>query len=236
MSVFSRGPVIRDDLKYDTEKRGVEIELGGHLLALLPSRAVWWAAERALVVADVHLGKDQVFRRSGIAIPAGVLDDDLAALGESIEATAAEKLIVLGDWVHAPPTAGDRWADRITEWRAAYGHVKMDLVLGNHDRGLDPWLSEWHIEGHVEPLGINGLALFHYAGHEVRSAALSGHVHPVARLRSGRERLRLPAFARRDDHLVLPAFGRFTGGSETLGDGRWRYYAIAGERVFAIPA
>lgn len=225
-----------EDLNQATDKQGMEIELGGHSLVLLPSRAVWWPAERAAVVADVHLGKDQVFRRSGIAIPEGVLDDDLAALGRLIEATAAERLVILGDWVHAPPAVGDKWTGRIGEWRAAYGHVKMDLVLGNHDRALDDWLAEWRMEGHIEPLEINDMQLFHDAGYEVRGPVLSGHIHPVARLRAGGDRARLPAFARAGEHLVLPAFGRFTGGSDALHGSRWRHYAIAGQRVFEVPA
>ena len=197
-----------DDLNGITEKQGMEIELGGHSLVLLPARAVWWPDERAVVVADVHLGKDQVFRRSGIAIPEGVLDDDLAALGGLIDATAAERLVILGDWVHAPPVAGDRWTDRITDWRAAYRDLEIDLVLGNHDRGLETWLEEWRIEGHLQPLEINSLKLLHDAGHEMECAALSGHVHPVARLRSGCGRHGRRASRRRPRRRAPPTSSR----------------------------
>lgn len=209
----------------------MKIDLAGNPLELLPQRAVWWPAARSLVVADVHLGKDQVFRRAGIAIPSSVLEAELAALDGLLQKRPADRLIVLGDWVHAPPTDGEAWPAAISAWRARHAQLAIELVLGNHDRDLPPWLSEWRMEGHQGPIKINGLELDHEVGYEPPVAGMSGHLHPVAWLRSGRERLRLPAFARSGDHLILPAFGRFTGGFDGLDRAYWSLYAVAGERV-----
>ena len=45
---------------------------------------------------------------------------------------------------------------------------------------------------------------------------------------------RLPAFARKDEHLILPAFGRFTGGGEGLERSGWSFYPVSPDRVFAL--
>ncbi|MGB0515166.1 MAG: hypothetical protein ACPGJE_10045, partial [Wenzhouxiangellaceae bacterium] len=95
---------------------GAWTHLLGQELELLPQRAVWWPAEDALVIADVHLGKDHVFRRAGVAIPAAVLERELAALDSLLGARPARRLIVLGDWVHAPPDADATWPARIARW------------------------------------------------------------------------------------------------------------------------
>jgi len=209
----------------------MRVQLAGEVLELLPERAVWWPAQESVVVADVHLGKDQVFRRSGVAIPSSVLDAELAALDRVIERTGCERLLILGDWVHAPPAGGESWPAVIAEWRRRHRQLTIALVLGNHDRDLAPWLLDWQIEWHEEPLEISGLKLFHEVDCDMPPAGLSGHLHPVAWLRSGREKLRFPVFARRAEHLVLPSFGRFTGGFDGLDQPDWTLYAAVGHRV-----
>lgn len=213
----------------------MKLDLGGQCLELLPERALRWPAIDALVVADVHLGKDQVFRRAGIAIPATVLDEELAALDALIRRWRPELLIVLGDWVHAPPIAGEAWPERINEWRAAHRQLAVSLVPGNHDRALAPWLRRWCIEEHPAPHQINGLKLFHEVVLDAPPAGLSGHLHPVARVGRGPDRLRVPVFAKRGEHLVLPSFGRFTGGMELPDRLQWRLFAPLRDRVVALP-
>jgi len=212
----------------------MRISLLGHELELLGARAVWWPARRTAVVADVHLGKDQVFRRSGMAIPVAVLDAELAALDALVASTGCERLLALGDWVHAAPIEGESWPAAIADWRARHAGLAIDLVLGNHDRHLSPWLAEWRIDAHPEPLEINGLKMFHEVDLDAPSAGISGHLHPVAWLRSGRERVRLPVFARRENHLIVPAFGRFTGGFDGLDPRAWDMYPVAEDRVVGL--
>ena len=50
--------------------------------------------------------------------------------------------------------------------------------------------------------------------HDLNQAfTLSGHIHPVMRLRAMRkQRMRVPVFWQRSAGLVLPSFGSFTGG------------------------
>lgn len=211
------------------------IQLGNTELALLPERAAYWPAQKTLLLADMHLGKDQVFRRSGMAVPAGVLAADLGRIDALVDQTGAERLIVLGDWVHAPPRADDAWPEQIAQWRKAHAQLAVDLVLGNHDRSLDAWLAAWKISAHRPWLDLDGLRLVHDWTEAHNLPGVSGHLHPGALLKSRRQRLRLPAFLIGDDHLVLPAFGRFTGLMTETDFPAHRRYAIAGDQLVELP-
>lgn len=211
------------------------IQLGNITFAVLADRAAYWPAQKALLLADVHLGKDQVFRRSGVAVPAGVLAADLARIDALIEQTQAERLIVLGDWVHAPPRTDDDWPEQIALWRRSHAQLSIDLVLGNHDRALDPWLAQWDIRPHRPWLDLDGLKLVHDWTDAPGQPGISGHLHPGVIIKNRRQRLRLPAFLLGDDHLVLPAFGRFTGLMTETDFPARRRIAIAGAQLIELP-
>ncbi len=212
------------------------IRLAGHPIELLPERAAYWPAQNALLLADAHLGKDQVFRTSGMAVPAGVLASDLQRIDALLDQTGSERLIVLGDWVHAPPRADDAWPEQITRWRLGHQQLQIDLVLGNHDRALAPWLAAWKIDGHRPWLDLAGLRLVHDWSDAQNQAGVSGHLHPGAVIKDRRQRLRLPAFLLSENHLVLPAFGRFTGLMTEPDFPVERCFAIGGGRLIELPA
>lgn len=211
------------------------IRISGHSLELLPERAAFWPAQRALLLADVHLGKDQAFRRAGMAVPAGVLAADLARIDALLDRTGAERLIILGDWIHAPPQSGDDWPEQIGRWRERRPHLAIDLVLGNHDRALETWLPRWRMRGHRPSLVIGGMCLAHAWRDADRQPGVSGHLHPGVLIKDRRQHLRLPAFLLKADHLVLPAFGRFTGLMTETDFPARRRIAVAGERLLDLP-
>jgi DNA ligase-associated metallophosphoesterase len=212
----------------------MRIELAGQILELLPEGAVWWPGHDALLVADLHLGKDQVFRRHGMAVPASVLDGELERLDQLLAAHPARELIVLGDLVHAPPEPGETWPDVVARWRRDHPGLAIGVVPGNHDRALAAQLAAWDMIDLGARHERDGLTLVHETNPDRPEPGLSGHVHPVARIRSGAERLRLPVFARRDQHLIMPAFGRFTGGYDLGDDRNWQCLAAAGHRVITL--
>ena len=212
-----------------------EIRLAGQALQLLPERAAFWPAQAAVLLADVHLGKDQLFRRAGMAVPAGVLAADLARIDALLARTGAERLIVLGDWVHAPPRDDEIWPKQIAAWRDRHDQLAIDLVLGNHDRTLDAWLTAWGMRGHHPYLDLDGLRLVHEWADAAGKPGISGHLHPGTVLKTRRQRLRLPAFLLGAEQLVLPAFGRFTGLMDQTPFPAEQCWVIAGERVLPAP-
>jgi metallophosphoesterase superfamily enzyme len=53
------------------------IDLCGEVLELMPQKAIYWKRERALLIADLHLGKVNHFRKSGIPVPSKANEKNL---------------------------------------------------------------------------------------------------------------------------------------------------------------
>ena len=114
-------------------RRRLEIEWCGQRLTLLAEREGWWARERSLVVADVHVGKAAAFRTLGVPVPESVTAADLDRLSALVSEWRAERLIVLGDLLHAalPPEAPPLAA--LAKWRKLHEQLDVLVVRGNHD-------------------------------------------------------------------------------------------------------
>lgn len=185
----------------------------GEPLLLTGERALVWPAERTVLVADVHLGKEAVFRRHGLAIPDGPTERSLSRLSRLVREHGCERIVVLGDFMHAAPHAGDTWPDTVSRWLDAHSQVAVEIVAGNHDRKTGRTRLDSRLRWHLGSLAAGPFEL----RHEPRAAvgpefAISGHLHPVFRARIGAERLRTPVFWQRPHSAILPAFGQFTGG------------------------
>lgn len=238
---------------------GERAEPGGADAALwmLPDRALWCSRTRTLWVADVHLGKDQAFRQQGLAVPQGDALHDLQRLSTLMESLQAEHLCVLGDFFHHRAAHADvQLQEALRHWRARHAGVRMTLVQGNHDRHAGPPAPVLQIQTHVEPWREGTRLGWHHppVSSSFTSDAepdhsgprpgplwhLAGHLHPVVRLRLGREQLRLPCFSLHalgtDRLLVLPAFGVWTGGDLRRPAHPLAVYACTPERVWAVPA
>ncbi len=211
-----------------------ELELRGERIELRPDGALFWPARRTLVVADLHFGKADAFRAATVAVPGGA-EVTLARLDEALQATAADRLIVLGDFWHVWEGRTERILDELARWRAARPELQIGLVRGNHDRAGDPpagWGDGWQVLTLVD-------SPFRFTHHPEPSSdgyVLAGHLHPgVVVAGRGRERLKLACFWFGPAVGVLPAFGSFTGIAAISAAGGDRVYALAGGEVIAVP-
>lgn len=184
------------------------VEIAGETLWLLGGRAVYRPVRGQLLIADLHLGKGDVFRRAGLALPRGGTSHDLACLSRLVEATDAREVLVLGDVLHGP--ANDTtWRRDFDGWRALHAHVEVGALLGNHDRALPR--ANLGITLHGPGIDDGPFALRHDCDPVPGLHVLCGHLHPVVSL-PGIARRRWPVFWMRRDVTVLPAFSAFTGG------------------------
>jgi len=221
------------------------LQLAGEGLWLLPQRAVCWPACRTLVVADLHFGKDDVFRRAGLALPEGAAGEDLARLDALLVATRSERLLVLGDFLHGDLQPGDAFPARFAAWRAAHRELAITVIAGNHDRharrdgAAPPGLD---VAWRAEPLLEGPFAFVHDPDAPDEAAAgarfrLGGHLHPVTLLPArGGARLRVPVYWQRAQGLVLPSFGRLTGGHPVRPAPGDRLLVAGPERVIRLRA
>lgn len=213
------------------------LELGGLQLVLLGERAVHVPELATLLLADLHLGKGDAFRRAGIALPRGGTALDLARLDALIRSHRAERVIVLGDLIHGPLPADAHWREQWRTFLDRHAGVGFAAVLGNHDRAL---------RGARDFEGVALLAEGHECGglrlhHEPPTLGLPdtpvlcGHLHPVLRLRQPGLPPRVPVFWRRGNRLVLPAFSAFTGGLPLTPDERDALWLCLPAATHALP-
>jgi len=209
-------------------------------LKLLPQRAVWREATRALFVADVHIGKAAAFRAAGLPAPAGTTRENLDRLDALITTLAPRTLVVLGDLFHARAAYRDGSLGQVVAWRAARRDLSIRLVAGNHDLAAGPPPAELGLEIVDEPHHFDGLECRHRPLDEVDGdgpPALAGHIHPATRLAGpGHDRLRLPCFVLRGRQAILPAFGEFTGSASVQADTEAALCVVAGDRLLHIAA
>jgi DNA ligase-associated metallophosphoesterase len=212
-------------------------EFAGQSFELLADRAVWWPARRALIVADLHLGKAASFRAGGVPVPAGTTGHDLARLSMLIGMCDARELLILGDFLHARAGHDDQLTAQLQSWRSAHESLAITLIRGNHDRHAGDPDSSLRIDVVAEPFHLNGIELVHDPEHPTRHPCIGGHIHPGVRLHDfDGAGVTVPAFVVEDRRMILPAFGRFTGCVAVRpGTGR-RLLACAADRVVPVAA
>ena len=203
--------------------RTLDWELAGERVILHGDKALYYPAQAALMVADTHFGKGAFFRRKGLAVPTGQSQDDLQRLSALIAHFEPQRLIVLGDFFHHRPRAGEPFLEQFPDWLARHRHVQVEAVIGNHDRhakGIDIGIP-WH-----STLDIGPFRLCHEPETVAGRHVLAGHLHPVYSLSAAGDRLRAPVFWCREGVTVLPSFGALTGG--------WDIQPQAGEAAVLV--
>lgn len=213
----------------------VRFDFGGSQWLALPQRALVWIERRWLIVADVHVGKAATFRARGVPVPRGTTIANLDRLSTLIEATQPQRLVFLGDLLHAREARRDETMRLLARWRERHALLAVTLVEGNHDRQAGELPAGLGIDIADEPLLEQGIALCHHP-QRIDTAVVAGHLHPCVRLYgAANDAVRLPCFWLRERLLTLPAFGEFTGGAPIEREPGDRVLAIAGERLIEVP-
>ncbi|MFJ7008482.1 ligase-associated DNA damage response endonuclease PdeM [Pseudomonas putida] len=207
----------------------------GQALWLLPDKAVYWPARRALLVADVHIGKAANYRALHQPVPRGTTQATLARLDALLASHDCERLIILGDFLHARTARAPATLAKVHQWRERHENLHIVLLRGNHDRNAGDPPASLRIEVQDEPWILEPFALQHEPRPHPTHPVLAGHVHPVFVLRGkARQRLRLPCFLIDEGVSLLPAFGEFTGGWTIAPDGNGRVYLAGAGRVWPL--
>ncbi|MGB3767417.1 MAG: ligase-associated DNA damage response endonuclease PdeM [Phormidesmis sp.] len=211
-----------------------EIRLFGNRLRLLDDRALYLPDEDALLVSDVHLGKAETFQALGIPISNQMNEENLDRLRSLCQQTNPKKLFILGDLFHSRKSLVP---EVLIAWDSFLKEIAAEtcLIVGNHDRRLVSELPPFAMDCSVDAVELDAFLLSHEP-ERARGARLNicGHIHPVVRLRSRTDSLRLPCFFVEYDHrrLTLPSFGEFTGGYEVaLVENTCAYVACEGEAI-----
>jgi DNA ligase-associated metallophosphoesterase len=187
------------------------IRFGGAEFEPLPSGALYWPAERTLLVADLHLEKHSSFARTGQLLPPYDTGMTLKRLAKDLALTRAETVIALGDSFHR---------DEGTTTLLDADRLRLDEMVQS---AAWIWLSGNH-DPAPHRLGGNCLPHFEHRGltltHEPRRGAtglVAGHLHPGARVVINGRSVRRRCFVHDGRTLILPAYGSSTGNLNILG-------------------
>jgi uncharacterized protein len=211
----------------------MEVELFHEKVTLLPQKALWFKTRKLLLVADLHFGKINHFRRSGIPVPAKANDKNTELLINLLNETKPDRLVFLGDLFHSH--YNEEW-EVVGQIRKHFSACSFELVLGNHDI-----LSALQYERHTMVVYPNELKVGDFVfTHEPMETIeegyynLSGHLHPGVQLRgSGRQSITLPCFYFGKHQGILPAFGSFTGLARVSPKKEERIFVIAHDKIIA---
>jgi len=205
-------------------------------LHLLPERAVLWEEANTLIVADTHWGKAATFRAAGLPVPSGTTAEGLERLSSALKRSGANRLVFLGDLLHAREGRQPGTLHAVAEWRERWQTVEMVLVRGNHDRQAGDPPEPLRIGCVNGPIFEGPFAFGHHPRPIEGHYLLAGHLHPAVRLVGrGRQYARLACFWLGTRILVLPAFGAFTGTADVRPSPGDRIFVVADRTVIEVP-
>ena len=202
-------------------------------LTLLPQKAVFFEEYAILLIADLHLGKVNHFRRSGIAVPNSINTRNLELLIELIQQLKPKRVIFLGDLFHSH--YNDEW-EAFGQVVRHFKAIKFELLRGNHDIMSRLQYERCQLEVH-EQLALDSFLFTHEPVDEIPSGKynIHGHIHPGVRLQGkGRQAITLPCFYFGQQQAIMPAFGSFTGYVRIPVKKRDKVFVIADQKVIEM--
>jgi DNA ligase-associated metallophosphoesterase len=202
-------------------------------LILLPQKALFFEDYRMLLIADLHLGKVNHFRRSGIAVPTSINKKNLELLIELIQQLNPKRVVFLGDLFHSH--YNDEW-EALGQVVRHFNACKFELVRGNHDIMSALQYERCHLQVH-EQLELGSFLLTHEPMDVIPKGRYNiyGHIHPGVRLLGkGRQSITLPCFYFGQKEAIMPAFGSFTGYARIPVKKKDKVFIIADQKVIEM--
>jgi DNA ligase-associated metallophosphoesterase len=213
----------------------MQLILNNEKVELLPQKGIFLPESNTLVLADLHFGKINHFRKSGIPVPTKANDKNYEVLVYLLQALKPQTVLFLGDLFHSH--YNDEW-EVLGQITKHFPSCSFELVLGNHDIMSELQYQRHEIKLHASELKIGNFIFSHEPMDEVPVGCynLSGHLHPGVHLRgSGRQSITLPCFYFGKHIGILPAFGSFTGLAHINPKKEERIFVIANEKIVAYP-
>ncbi len=181
-------------------------DVAGVALVADLSGALYWEAERLLVVSDLHLEKGSSFAARGVLLPPYDTAATLGRLAAVIARHDPRIVIALGDSFHdcdAHRRLSDIDRGAITAMQVGRDWI---WIAGNHDPALSSDLG-----GVIaSEVCIDPIAFRHQPTGTF--GEIAGHLHPKARVATRGCATERRCFASDGERAVMPAFGAYTGG------------------------
>lgn len=213
------------------------LDLAGTPVILDCSGAMWLPEESVLVVSDLHFEKGSHYARKGQFLPPYDTRATLDALERLVRLCRPRRIVSLGDAFHDTGAEARMDESDAKRLETLCSVAEWHWVLGNHDP-LPPARFRGVAEEVIE---LAGLTFSHEPG-DHDGWQVAGHLHPCAVAQKNGRGVRRPAFITDGEHLVMPAFGAFTGGLNVLDEAFAKVFPegfqahLCGQsRVYAVP-
>lgn len=207
-----------------------EIRVSGKAFRAHMSGALYWPAERALIVADLHLEKGAAFARGGQMLPPYDTRETLTRLAITIDHYDPDTVIALGDSLHESGTEQHIDMTDLKSLRILQEDREWIWLTGNHDQTINDIMG-----GEVLPeITVTGITLRHEPRAGTVTHEIAGHLHPAARLVLNGTSLRRPCFVGNGRRLILPAFGAYAGGLNILSHAIEPLFGTEGRQVWML--
>jgi uncharacterized protein len=194
------------------------------------SGALFWPAEKALLVADLHLEKGSSFAERGPMLPPYDTRQTLIRLAEVIDRYDPDRIIALGDSVHDSGAAARMDRGDLEILRMLQEDRDWVWITGNHDPELPGALGGRVCDDFI----CAGLTLRHHPAPGCVTHEIAGHMHPAARLTMYGYSIRRPCFVGNGRRVIMPAFGAFAGGLNVLDDAFHPLFGNGGMAVWML--
>lgn len=186
----------------------VPLSFAGHSFLALPEAALFWPAQGALLIADLHFEKASWFARFGQFLPPHDSEATLDTIEGLVARTGARAVWSLGDSFHDADGVARLSSHTRARLEALTARLDWIWITGNHDATIgDPLGGRLLEEAHID-----GILLRHQADPADPRPEISGHFHPKLRLSLRGRPISRRCFIRSDSKLILPALGALTGG------------------------
>ncbi|AAK24016.1 ligase-associated DNA damage response endonuclease PdeM [Caulobacter vibrioides] len=217
---------------------GLRVALANVEVMLRWSGALWLERERTLIVADLHFEKGSSYAaRFGQMLPPYDTRETLDRLDREITQLAPRRLIFLGDSFHDAAGEARLASDDYRRLEGLASGRELVWAVGNHDAD-GPRALPGDV---IDEASLAGLTLRHEPLPGAQPGEVAGHLHPAAKVSSGRATVRRRCFVTDGARLVLPAFGAYAGGLNILDeafsglfDGPVLAGALGPQRVHAV--
>ena len=184
-----------------------QVTFHGQILQLLGDGTIYWPQEKLLIVSDLHLEKGAALSAAA-PLPTFDTKDTLERLKQRLDAIRPQTLICLGDSFHTIERAFLLPPDSLALLHEIARSVNIIWITGNHDSHLPKRLPGEMMQS----LRLQNILLCHEADSAMQQATISGHFHPKARIKLRARALSARCFIQNSHHLIMPAFGSYTGG------------------------
>ena len=203
------------------------------------SGVLLWTDRETMIVADLHLEKGSSLARRGVLLPPYDTRATLDRLDQALDRHRPARVICLGDSFHDPAASARLSPSDHARLNDLMIGREWIWVAGNHD----PHPPEGLGGRTTDTLTDGPLTFRHAAEEDSNPGEVSGHYHPVARVRVRGRSVSGRCFVNDGRRVILPAFGAYTGGLDvgapairSLVEPVFEVALMASGRIWRVPS